>query len=91
MVSNFYGLLELETRMMIFFFFYKSKLFIELVLGFVFLDVVLIALFKIFGQDYVPILSHGLHASFLTYGVDVSTANAIRACNVVLGRTKKGI
>jgi hypothetical protein len=43
------------------------------VFSFVFLDVVLITLLEIFGQNDVTILTHGLHAGLLTDGVDVGT------------------
>ena len=48
---------------------------------FVLLDVVLVALLEVLGQDDVAVLAHGLHASLLTDGVDVGSRNLVRSEN----------
>lgn len=60
------------------------NLFVELVLGLILLDVILVALFEIFGQDDVAVFANGLHAGFLANGVDVCATDAIRSSYVVL-------
>ena len=45
----------------------------------VLLDVVLVALLKVLGQDDVPVLAYGLHAGLLTNGVDVCAGNLVRS------------
>ena len=45
----------------------------------VLLDVVLVPLLKVLGQDDVPVLTHGLHAGLLANGVDVCAGNLVRS------------
>ena len=59
-------------------------LFVKLVLLLAFLYIALVALLKVLGQDDVAILSHGLHARFLAYGVDVGARYLVRPRYVVL-------
>lgn len=49
----------------------------------VLLDVVLVALFEIFGQHDVSVFAHGVHSCFLAYGVDISPGNLVWSRNVV--------
>ena len=51
---------------------------------FILLDVVLVALLKVLGQDNVPVLPDGVHARLLTDGVDVSSRYSVRSGHVVL-------
>ena len=55
----------------------NRDLFVKLVLRFILLDVVFVALFKIFGQNDVTVLSNGVHAGLLTNGVDVGARDLI--------------
>ena len=59
-------------------------LLVELVLRLVLFDVVLVALFKVLGQDDVAILPDGLHASLLANRIDIGARNAIRPRHVIL-------
>lgn len=49
----------------------------------VLLDVVLVALFEIFGQHDVSVFAYGVHSRFLAYGVDIGPGNLVWSRNVV--------
>ena len=60
------------------------KLFVKVVLSFVLFHVVLVALFKVLGQDDVAVFPDGLHAGLLTDGVDVGAGDFVRPSDEVL-------
>ena len=49
--------------------------------GLVLLDVVLVALLKVLGQDDVAVLADSLHAGLLTDGVDIGAGNLVGTGN----------
>jgi hypothetical protein len=57
---------------------------VESELGVTLLDCFLVRLFKVLGQDHIPVLAHGLHASLLADALDVSRRNLFRPRNEVL-------
>ena len=59
-------------------------LFVEFVFLVVLLDVVLVALLEIFREHDVTIFTYGLHAGFLTNGVDIGAGDFVRTSDVVL-------
>ena len=51
---------------------------------FILLDVVLVSLLKVLGQDNVSVLPDGVHARLLTDGVDVGSGYSVGSGHVVL-------
>ena len=58
-------------------------LFVEVVFGLVLLDIVLVALFEVLGEDDVSVFPDRLHSGFLANGVDVGAGDFVRPSDKV--------
>ena len=62
----------------------EGRSLVEIVFSLVLLDVVLVALLKVLGEDDVSVLADRLHAGFLADGVDIGAGNLVRTGDKVL-------